>query len=68
MKRNTLMKIGKVSVVGAYYGDNSVRDTLDLSWTEVQQDSWYKDEEVEEEIDKEDAIKLIEVLTKHFNL
>ncbi len=66
MKENTLIEIGMISLVETVYGDDSKE--LEIQWVNESNYCMYPDEEREVSVGKDDAIKLIGALTKHFEL
>ena len=62
------MNIGKIELVETTFDDAPEYNTISLEWGEPSSDHWHSDNEESVDIDKETAIKLIEVLTSHFKL
>ena len=64
----TVLEIGKISVVESTFDTAPHWNTLSLEWVEKSSDHWHSDDNVSVDIEREDAIKLIEVLQNHFKL
>jgi len=64
----TVMTIGKIEVVETTFDDAPEYNTIALEWVEPSSDHWHSDNEESVDINKETAVKLIEILKTHFKL
>lgn len=68
MKQAIVLEIGKIEVVEATFDDIPQYNRICFEWVERSSYCMYPDEEVSIDIERDDAIKLIEVLQNHFKL
>lgn len=68
MKQATVLEIGKIKVVETTFDDIPQYNRICFEWVERSSYCMYPDEEVSIDIERDDAIKLIEVLQNHFKL
>lgn len=66
MNKTTIMEFGRISLVKNEW--EHIPTTVEFTFTNQSFDHWYSDEEVEEEITKEDAEKLIAHLQQVFGI
>ena len=67
MRDEVLMSIGKVDVVATRYESENIKDDIQLEWIEYQP-APYSDDEVQVDIDENQARELIKILADHFNI
>jgi len=67
-KESTLLNISKIGVVLTEYEDAPSINSLAFEWVEMSPDPWYSDQSASIDIDKEDAEKLVRILTSHFKI
>lgn len=68
MQNNTVLEIGKIKVVETTFEGAPEHNSIAFEWVESSSYCLYSDSYVSIDIEKEDAIKLIEVLKVHFRL
>lgn len=68
MKDTTMLEIDKIKVVETTFDGAPEYNSIALEWVERSSYCMYPDEEVSINIERDDAIKLIEVLKNHFKL
>lgn len=68
MKQTTVLEIGKICLNTRTFNNMPQHDTIAFEWVERSSYNMYSDEEVSIDIERDDAIKLIEVLQNHFKL
>jgi hypothetical protein len=68
MKEETLMELDKISINSTTWDGDDWPSTLEFEWTEPSNYCLYPDDEYSFDVSKEQAVELIEVLTKHFKL
>lgn len=68
MKQVTVLEIGKICLNTTTFDGAPEYNTIALEWVERSSYCMYPDEEVSIQLDRKDAIKLIEVLQNHFKL
>ena len=65
MKSKKLLEISTLSLIHESFGNDV--EMISFSWTELMPPP-YSDNEVEIEIDKDDAIEMIKIFKEHFKL
>jgi len=68
MTDNTVLEIGKINVVETTFDGAPEYNAIAFEWVERSSYCMYPDEDVSIQIDRKDAINLIEVLKAHFKL
>lgn len=68
MNDNTVLEIGKIKVVETTFDGAPEYNAIAFEWVERSSYCMYPDEGVSIQLDRKDAIKLIEVLKAHFKL
>lgn len=68
MKDTTVLEIDKIKVVETTFDGAPEHNLIAFEWIERSPGHWHSDEEVSIDIERDDAIKLIEVLQNHFKL
>ena len=68
MKDTTMLEIDKIKVVETTFDDIPQYNRICFEWVESSSDHWHSDEDISIDIERDDAIKLIEVLQNHFKL
>lgn len=68
MQNNTVLEIGKIKVVETTFEGAPEYNSIAFEWVELSSYCMYSDNDVSIDIEKKDAIKLIEVLKAHFKL
>lgn len=68
MKQAIVLEIGKIEVVETTFDDIPQYNRICFEWVERSSYCMYPDEDVSIDIERDDAIKLIEVLQNHFKL
>lgn len=68
MKQATVLEIGKICLNTTMFDDAPEYNSIAFEWVELSSYCMYPDEEVSIDIERDDAIKLIEVLQNHFKL
>ena len=68
MQNNTVLEIGKIKVVETTFEGAPEYNSIAFEWVESSSYCMYSDNDVSIDIEKKDAIKLIEVLKAHFKL
>ena len=67
MKDEILMSLGKIDVVAIRYESDNIKDDLQFEWIEYQP-APYSDDEVQVDIDENQARDLIKILSDHFDI
>ena len=68
MKDTTVLEIDKIKMVETTFDGAPEYNTIAFEWVERSSYNMYPDEEVSIQLDRKDAIRLIEVLQNHFKL
>ena len=68
MKEKTVLEIGKICLNVTTFEGSPEYNVIALEWTEQSSYCLYPDNDESIDIDRETAIKLIDVLTEHFKL
>jgi len=62
------LEIGKLTLVSTTYDTNPNWNSMTFEWSEKSPDPWFSDNDVSIDIERDDAIKMIELLKSHFEI
>lgn len=62
------LKIGKLAMVSTTYDTNPNWNSMAFEWSEKSSDPRFSDNDVSIDIERDDAIKMIDLLKSHFEI
>lgn len=62
------LKIGKLAMVSTTCDTNPHWNSMAFEWSEKSSDPWFSDNDVSIDIERDDAIKMIDLLKSHFEI